>query len=98
MTEGKQLVIDVRKESEFNSEHVVDAVNVPLNQINDHLAVFPKDHGFVIHCAGGYRSMIAASILKARGWDNFVDVIGGFNNIKSVKVKVTDYVCPTTDL
>lgn len=98
MKEGKQLVIDVRKESEFNSEHVVDAINVPLNQINDHLSAFPKDQHFAIHCAGGYRSMIAASILKARGWEDFVDVIGGFKAIKDVEVKVTDYVCPTTDL
>lgn len=98
MKAGDYNVIDVRKESEFNSEHVVGANNVPLNQINQHLSEFPKDEPFAIHCAGGYRSMIAASILKARGWDNFVDVVGGFNAIKDVDVKVTDYVCPTTDL
>lgn len=92
------LVFDVRKQSEFNSEHVEGAINVPLNRINEHLAEFPKDKPFILHCAGGYRSMIAASILKARGWDDFVDVETGFSGIKKTGVKVTDYVCPTTML
>ena len=90
------MVIDVRKQSEFDSEHVVGAINVPLNQINKHLAQFPKDKPFIVHCAGGYRSMIAASILKQRGWDNFVDVEGGFSAIKDTDVKRTEYVCPST--
>ncbi len=92
----KPIVIDVRKKSEFDSEHVVDALNIPLNQINDHLAEFPKEKPFIVHCAGGYRSMIAASILKQRGWDNFVDVRGGFKEIAETKVPKTDYVCPST--
>ncbi|MFN9327369.1 MAG: MBL fold metallo-hydrolase [Flavobacteriales bacterium] len=92
----KPIVIDVRKKSEFDSEHVVDAINVPLNQISQQLAQFPKDKSFILHCAGGYRSMIAASILKQRGWENFVDVVGGFGAIKNTDVKRTDYVCPTT--
>ena len=92
----KPLVIDVRKKSEFDSEHVVDAINVPLNQISQHLAQFPKDKPFILHCAGGYRSMIAASILKQRGWENFVDVVGGFSAIKETDVKRTEYVCPST--
>ena len=96
MKEGSYKIFDVRKASEFDSEHVVGAENVPLNQINDHLAAFPSDEPFAIHCAGGYRSMIAASILKARGWDNFVDVKGGFGEIKDTDIDVTDYVCPTT--
>ena len=90
------VVIDVRKQSEFDSEHVVGAINVPLNQINKHLAQFPKEKPFILHCAGGYRSMIAASILKQRGWDNFVDVEGGFGAIKETDVKRTEYVCPST--
>lgn len=94
----KPLVIDVRKESEYNSEHVIDAVNVPLNQINQHLSQFPKDKPFIVHCAGGYRSMIASAILKQRGWDNFVDVIGGFKDIKETTTPVSEYVCPTTML
>jgi glyoxylase-like metal-dependent hydrolase (beta-lactamase superfamily II)/rhodanese-related sulfurtransferase len=92
----KPMVIDVRKNSEFESEHVIDATNVPLNEINQHLAQFPKDKPFILHCAGGYRSMIAASILKQRGWDNFVDVIGGFKEISETTVPKSEYVCPTT--
>jgi hydroxyacylglutathione hydrolase len=95
-TDEKPLVIDVRKKSEYDSEHLLDAVNIPLNQINQHLAEFPKDKHFVLHCAGGYRSMIAASILKQRGWDNFVDVRGGFKEIAALDVEKSDYVCPTT--
>ena len=89
-------VIDVRKKSEFDSEHVIGAVNIPLNQINEHLAELPKDKPFILHCAGGYRSMIAASILKQRGFDNFSDVTGGFKEIAEAGVPKTDYVCPTT--
>lgn len=89
-------VFDVRKKSEFDSEHLVNAINIPLNEINQHLSEFPKNQHFVLHCAGGYRSMIAASILKQRGFDNFVDVIGGFNEIKLTNLPITDYVCPTT--
>ncbi len=92
----RPLTIDVRKVSEFQSEHLVDAVNIPLNVLNNHLAEFPKDKPFILHCAGGYRSMIAASMLKQRGYDNFVDVIGGFADLKNTSVPKTDYVCPTT--
>jgi glyoxylase-like metal-dependent hydrolase (beta-lactamase superfamily II)/rhodanese-related sulfurtransferase len=90
------LVFDVRKKSEYDSEHIIGAINVPLNEINAHLAQFPKDKPFVLHCQGGYRSMIAASILKQRGWDNFVDVIDGFDGIAETNVEKSDYICPTT--
>ncbi len=94
---GQQpMVIDVRKKSEYDSEHVLEAINIPLNQLNQHLAEIPKDKPFVLHCAGGYRSMIAASMLKQRGWENFKDVRGGFGAIKETKVPVSDYVCPST--
>lgn len=93
---NKPLIFDVRKKSEFDSEHVVDAQNVPLNRINEHLAEFPKDRPFIVLCGGGYRSMIAASILKQRGWDNFVDVRGGFGEVAKTAIPKTDYVCPTT--
>lgn len=96
MKSGKTKVFDVRKKSEYDSEHVLGAENVPLNKINEHLEKFPKDEEFVLHCAGGYRSMIAASILKQRGWDNLVDVRGGFKEIAETKVEKTDYVCPST--
>ncbi|MBR9854745.1 MAG: MBL fold metallo-hydrolase [Algicola sp.] len=96
MVEKKVPVFDVRKESEFNAEHVVDANLTPLDYINDHLAEFPESETFYIHCAGGYRSMIASSILKSRGIHNLVDVAGGFAQIKKEGTPVTDYVCPST--
>lgn len=96
--QGDLPVFDVRKKSEFESEHVVGANSVSLNEINKHLAEFPKEKLFVIHCAGGYRSMIAASILKQRGWNQFVDVREGFSGISKTNVPKTDYVCPSTML
>ncbi len=75
------MIIDVRKPSEFETSHIENANNLPLDFINSELASFPKDKHFFMHCAGGYRSMIAASILKARGWDNFTEIAGGFNAI-----------------
>lgn len=90
------LIIDVRKKSEFDSEHLVGAINIPLNEINKHLAEIPKDRPFILHCAGGYRSMIAASILKQRGWRDFVDVREGFKEIAKTEIPKTEYVCPTT--
>lgn len=92
------LLVDVRKKSEFDSEHVLGAVNIPLNEINRHLAEFPKDKPFILHCAGGYRSMIATSILKQRGWENFADITGGFTELKKTGIPVSDYVCPSTML
>lgn len=89
-------VFDVRKTSEFLSEHVINAQNTVLSDLNNHLAEYPSDKTFYVHCAGGYRSMIAASILKSRGIHNLIDVKGGFDAIKEVGVKTTDYVCPTT--
>jgi rhodanese-related sulfurtransferase len=90
-------ILDVRKNSEYLSEHVVDAENAPLDYINDSMLKINKDKTYYVHCAGGYRSMVFNSILRARGYDNLIDVDGGFNAIKeSEKFKVTDYVCPTT--
>ncbi len=79
-------VIDIRRPGEYLTKHVKEAVNIPLDYINNHLSEFPKDKPFVIHCAGGYRSMIAASMLKSRGWDNFMEVEGGFNAIAKTEV------------
>ncbi len=90
-------VLDVRKASEFMSEHVLDAENIPLDYINDHLAQIDKNKTYFVHCAGGYRSMIFNSVLKARGYDNLIDVKGGFKAIKdSGKLEVSNYVCPNT--
>ncbi|MAP54776.1 MBL fold metallo-hydrolase [Altibacter sp.] len=93
---NRSLIFDVRKKSEFDAEHVIGAVNIPLNRINENLSQFPKDKPMLLHCAGGYRSMIAASILKQRGWDNVKDVIGGFQEISKTDVPKSEYVCPTT--
>jgi len=92
--EENLILIDVRKASEFQSEHLVESVNIPLNELVNNLLEFPKELSFIMYCAGGYRSMIAASILKQNGFDNFVDVIGGFNEIKKTSIPRTKYVCP----
>ncbi len=94
--QGQPIVIDIRNKNEFNAEHIEGALNIPLDYINEHLAEFPKEKPFIMHCAGGYRSMIAASILKSRGWNNFVDVEGGFKAISETNVPKTTYVCPST--
>lgn len=89
-------IFDVRKESEFLSEHLVNAENTPLDNLNEHLASFPDKKDFYLHCAGGYRSVIAASILKSRGIHNLIDIAGGFDALKEAGVEMTDYVCPST--
>lgn len=93
--EGKVSVMDVRKTAEYASEHVIDAENAPLDDLNDYLAMFKSNEKNYIHCAGGYRSMIASSILKSRGIHNLVDVQGGFGAIKTTDIPVSDYVCPS---
>ncbi len=90
-------VLDVRKSSEYESEHIIDAENTPLDFINDSMLQVDKDKTYYVHCAGGYRSMIFNSILRARGYDKLVDVKGGFKSMKeSGMFKISDYVCPTT--
>jgi hydroxyacylglutathione hydrolase len=90
---GEDKVIDIRKETEYAAEHVDEAYNKPLAFINDWIKdINPGEH-FYIHCAGGYRSMIAASILQARGYRNFTEVEGGFKAISNTAVPRTDYVC-----
>lgn len=89
-------VFDVRKPGEYEAAHVKDAHLTPLDFLNDHLAEFPSEETFFIHCAGGYRSVIAASILKSRGIHNLVDIAGGFKDIKQVGIPITDEVCPST--
>lgn len=86
-------IIDVRKESEYNAEHVDQAFNKPLAYINEWIgSIGPAEH-FYLHCAGGYRSMMAASILQARGYRNFSEIEGGFNAISQTEVPVSDFVC-----
>ena len=90
-------ILDVRKNSEFLSEHVLNAENAPLDYINESMLKVDKDKTYYVHCAGGYRSMVFNSILRARGYDNLIDVDGGIKAIKeSEHFEVSEYVCPTT--
>ena len=91
----KDKVIDLRKESEYAAEHIAEAYNKPLAFINEWIKdINPEEH-FFIHCASGYRSMIAASILQSRGYHNFTEVVGGFKAISNTAIPRTDYVCQT---
>lgn len=93
---GNLTVLDVRKPTEFQSEHVENAQNFPLDYINDNFDELDKDQTYYVHCAGGYRSVIAASIMKSRGVHNLVDIAGGFKAITETDIPRTDYVCPST--
>jgi rhodanese-related sulfurtransferase len=93
---NEALVFDVRKPGEFEAEHIENVPSTPLDFLNEHLAEFPKEDDFYIHCAGGYRSVIAASILKSRGYHNVIDVKGGYAAIKNTGIKRTNFVCPST--
>ncbi|ANO48931.1 beta-lactamase domain-containing protein [Flavobacterium columnare] len=89
------IIIDVRKENEYQAEHLEDSYNKPLAYINDWMnTIHPKEH-FYIHCAGGYRSMIAASILQARGYRNFTEIEGGFTAISKTNLPRTHFICPS---
>ncbi len=90
---GESKVIDVRKETEYAAEHVDEAYSKPLAFINDWVKDIDTKEHFYLHCAGGYRSMIAASILQARGYRNFTEVEGGFTAIAKTNVPKTDFVC-----
>lgn len=86
--EKEMPVFDVRKQGEFSASHIPLARHTPLDFINDYLALFPKSSPFYIHCAGGYRSVIAASILKSRGIHGGINVTGGFTSIKEAAIAV----------
>ncbi|MBO6184634.1 MAG: MBL fold metallo-hydrolase [Chryseobacterium sp.] len=88
-------IIDVRKDSEYQSEHVDEAFNKPLAYINDWINELNSEEHFYLHCAGGYRSMMAASILQARGYRNFTEIEGGFAAIANTEVFKTNFVCQT---
>jgi rhodanese-related sulfurtransferase len=96
---GTEKVLDVRRESEFNTEHVVGAQNFPLDFINRNMDKLDRNATYLVHCAGGYRSVIAISILQARGFDALVNVETGFKGIKeSGLVPLTEYVEQLTEL
>ncbi len=92
-------ILDVRKKSEFDSEHIIGAENAPLDFVNESMKMVNPSKTYYVHCAGGYRSMSFASILKSRGYNNLINVDGGFKEIKdSGMFKLTEYICPTTML
>ena len=90
---GESQVIDIRKDGEYSAEHVEEAYNKPLAYINNWIKDINPDQHFYLHCAGGYRSMIAASILLSRGYRNFTEIEGGFNEIAKTNLPLTDFVC-----
>ncbi|WP_333600258.1 MBL fold metallo-hydrolase [Flavobacterium sp.] len=90
------IVVDARKPGEFEAEHVENAINIPLDTINENFQSVPKDTVFFLHCAGGYRSVIMASILKSRGIHNLINIEKGMSGIKKTTVNCTHFVCPST--
>ena len=92
----KSIIVDARKPSEYDAEHVENAINIPLDTVNSHLKSVPANEDFYLHCAGGYRSVIMASILKSRGFHNLVNVEKGISGIRNTNVPLTHFVCPST--
>ena len=93
---GSPDVFDVRKTTEFDAGHVESAKSAPLDNLNNYLNEFPNNGDFYIHCAGGYRSVIANSILKKNGIHNGIHVLGGYKSIAKTDISITEYVCPST--
>lgn len=98
LLDGDINLLDIRKENEYSSERIDSEklVHLPLASINDNISQLDRNKEYHIHCGGGYRSMIMASILKSRGFDNVIDIAGGFGAIKKTNIKLTEFVCPTT--
>jgi len=93
---SKLTIVDARKPGEFSAEHVEGAINIPLDFVNNQLAEVPTENDFYLHCAGGYRSVIMASILKARGYHNIINVEKGMSGIRNTPVALSKFVCPST--
>ena len=97
--DDKATVVDVRKLTEYAAEHIDNAFNKPLDTISDWVSSINDSEHFFLHCAGGYRSMIAASILNSHGIRNFTEIEGGFNGIKKTeKLPTSDFVCQSKTL
>ncbi len=93
---NKELnILDVRKPGEFEAEHITDADTFPLDFINDNMHQLEHGKEYHVHCLGGYRSVIAASILKSRGYHDVIDIAGGWNAIKKTSIPTTEFVCPS---
>lgn len=93
---GEINIVDVRKPGEYDSEHVIDAISYPLDYINNNLNELEKSKTYYVHCAGGYRSVIAISLLMKNGYTNLIDIAGGFGAIHETNIPKTAYVCPST--
>ena len=89
-------IVDVRKPGEWQSQHIEGASNHPLDYLNDNMDELSKDENYYVHCAGGYRSVIAISLLMQNGYSNLVNVEGGFSAIEKTSLPTTAYVCPST--
>ena len=89
-------LLDVRKESEYDSQHIEGAENFPLDFINKNMNKLDRNTPYYLYCQGGYRSMITASILKARGFEKLVNIKGGFNALKQTQLLLTEYYEPVT--
>ena len=89
-------ILDVRKPTEYLAQHVSNATNFPLDYVNKNMERLVKEETYAIHCQSGYRSLIFASILKARGFEHVIDVIGGWKALLNTDIEVSDYTCPTT--
>ncbi|MFV0142067.1 MBL fold metallo-hydrolase [Empedobacter falsenii] len=93
--ETELKILDVRKPSEYETSHVEGAITAPLDFINESMKLIDPEETYLVHCAGGYRSMIFTSILRARGYENLIDVAGGFGKIKEVEgVKIVEGTSP----
>ena len=93
---GKETkIIDIRREGEYNAEHILEAYSRPLAYINEWIHTIQPDEHFYMHCGSGYRSTMAASILQARGYRNFTEIEGGFKAIASTGIPTSDFVCQT---
>lgn len=93
---SESIIVDARKPGEFSAEHIPQAINIPLDFVNSQLASVPKDETFYLHCAGGYRSVIMGSILKSRGFHNFINIEKGMSGIRKTDIRLSNFICPTT--
>jgi rhodanese-related sulfurtransferase len=94
--DSNAMILDVRKTNEYNTEHIKGAENIPLDFVNENMATLDKNKTYFVHCAGGYRSMIFSSILRARGYDNVIDINGGFSELKKIERIQVEQTSPHT--
>jgi glyoxylase-like metal-dependent hydrolase (beta-lactamase superfamily II)/rhodanese-related sulfurtransferase len=94
--DSNAMILDVRKTNEYNTEHIKGAENIPLDFVNENMAALDKNKAYFVHCAGGYRSMIFSSILRARGYDNVIDINGGFSELKKIERIQVEQTSPHT--